>query len=140
MVTQEFNYTKFTPSGLAKVNREELHEVFAISQLNKKGLLILGKPGTGKTFRVRQPRMVSANQLATEYQINGIGAVKALINNQIEYQGRQIVIDDLGIEENVKNFGTELDPVSYVIQAAYDINQRTERTTHTLLNIKPKLK
>ena len=125
-MVQQFEHTKFTSTGLPKVDREELHQLFAISIINRKSLLILGKPGTGKTYRIRHPRMVSASQLATEYQINGIGAVKALINNQIDYQNRTVVIDDLGTEENVKNFGNQLDPIAYVIQGIYDINQRGE--------------
>lgn len=87
------------------------------------GALLIGDVGVGKTTLIRTPRMISANKLALEYQASGIEAVKALINNQIQYQGLKVVIDDLGTEERVKNFGSELDPVSYVIQSIYDINQ-----------------
>ena len=92
-------------------------------QESPNGAILIGDVGVGKTTLVRTPRMVSANQLALEYQASGIEAVKALINNQLQYQGLKVVIDDLGTEERVKNFGTELDPINYVIQRIYDINQ-----------------
>ena len=90
---------------------------------SQNGAILIGDVGVGKTTLVRTPRMVSANQLALEYQAEGIQAVKSLINNQLQYQGLKVVIDDLGTEERVKNFGTELDPINYVIQRIYDINQ-----------------
>ena len=91
------------------------------------GAILIGDVGIGKTTLVRTPRMCTANQLALEYQASGIEAVKAIINNQIHYQAMKVVIDDLGIEENVKNYGNPLDPVAYVIQSIYEINQYAEK-------------
>lgn len=111
-----------------KLNRKE-----AAEQLKKgNSTIIAGLPGVGKTTLVRLPRMVSASQLAMEYQAYGLDAVKALINNQIELQG-PVVIDDLGIEENVKHFGNQLDPVAYVIQRIYDVNQTREEPIRLLI-------
>ena len=105
---------------LVKTNREGAKAHLAKS---KNGAILIGKPGVGKTTIVRTPRMISAPKLAMEFQTNGIEAVKAHINNQIWYQGMKVVIDDLGTEEDVKHFGNELDPITYVIQSIYDINQ-----------------
>ena len=99
----------------------------------KNGAILLGDVGVGKTTLIRTPRMVSANQLALEYQAEGIQAIKALINNQLQYQGLKVVIDDLGTEERVKNFGSELDPINYVIQRIYDINQVADQKIKLLL-------
>ena len=92
-------------------------------ETSNNGAILIGSTGIGKTTIVRSPRMVSAIQLATEYAVNGIDAVKALINNQIEYGNRKVVIDDIGTEENVKNYANSLDPIAYVIQRIYEINQ-----------------
>jgi len=119
---------KTTKTGLQILNREELSQKFAQNTINRKGLLILGLPGVGKTYCVRQPRMVSASQLSMEFQANGLEAVKALINNQINYQGQNVTIDDIGIEDDVKHYGNGLDPIVYTIQRIYDINQTAERS------------
>ena len=105
---------------LIKTNREGAKKHI---ETTENGIILIGNPGVGKTYMIRTPRMVSASQLALEYQASGIEAVKALINNQLQYQGLKVVIDDLGIEETVKNFGSTLDPITYVIQRVYDINQ-----------------
>lgn len=107
-----------------KLNREQA-KVFIESASN--GIIITGLPGVGKTTLLRSPRMISASKLAMEFQANGLDAVKALINNQIQYQGLKVVIDDLGIEEDVKHYGNQLDPISYVVQSIYDINQVAEQ-------------
>ena len=107
-----------------KTNREEAKKHLAQTQ---NGTIVIGNPGVGKTTLVRKPRMVNAAVLANEYKIHGIDAVKAHINSQIEYQAMTVVIDDLGTEENVRHFGNTLDPVAYVIQRIYDINQVAEQ-------------
>lgn len=112
-----------------KLNREE-----AKLQLEKGySTIITGLPGVGKTTLVRKPRMVTAAQLSLEYQAYGLEAVKALINAQVEYQNLTVVIDDLGIEEDVKHYGSTLDPITYVIQRIYDINQTAEKPIRLLL-------
>lgn len=109
---------------LVKTNREGAKKHI---ENTDNGVILIGDVGVGKTTLIRSPRMVSANRLALEYQASGIEAVKALINNQIYYQGMRVVIDDLGIEERVKNFGSELDPINYIIQTIYEINQTADQ-------------
>ena len=87
------------------------------------GTILFGEPGIGKTTLVRTPRMVSSSLLAMEFQVHGLDAIKGLINPMIEYESRTVTIDDLGIEEDVKHFGNGLDPIAYVVQRIYDMNQ-----------------
>ena len=107
-----------------KLNREEAKEWL---QKSKNGSILIGSPGVGKTTLIARDRMVSASLLAMEFQVNGIQAIKDLINPQIHYNNNVVVIDDLGIEEDVKHFGNGLDPIAYVIQRIYDLNQREDQ-------------
>jgi len=107
-----------------KLNREEAKEWL---QKSKNGSILIGSPGVGKTTLIRKPRMVSASVLAMEFQANGLEAVKSLIQNQIEYQDKTVIIDDLGLEDDVKHFGNGLDPIAYVVQRIYDINQMSDQ-------------
>lgn len=103
-----------------KLNRKEAEDYL---KETTKGSILIGAPGVGKTTLIRQSRMVSASVLAMEFQASGLEAVKAIINNQIQYQNRTVIIDDLGLEDDVKHFGNGLDPIGYVVQRIYDINQ-----------------
>jgi DNA replication protein DnaC len=105
---------------LTKLNREQAKEYLK----NKStGTILIGEPGIGKTTLVRTSRMISASLLAMEFQVHGLDAIKGLINPMIEYESRTVTIDDLGIEEDVKHFGNGLDPIAYVVQRIYDMNQ-----------------
>jgi DNA replication protein DnaC len=105
---------------LIKTNRKGAAEFL---QNSNNGIILIGSPGVGKTTLIRKPRMISASVLAMEFQANGLEAVKSIINNQIEYQNRTVIIDDLGLEDDVKHYGNGLDPIAYVVQRIYDINQ-----------------
>jgi len=107
-----------------KLNREEAREYLNNTD---NGVILIGSPGVGKTTLIARDRMVSASLLAMEFQVNGIQAIKDLINPQIHYNNNVVVIDDLGIEEDVKHFGNGLDPIAYVIQRIYDLNQREDQ-------------
>ena len=106
-----------------KFNREETKQHLSTSN---KGAIITGPVGVGKTTLIRKPRMVTAPQLVAEFQLHGIEAVQALINNQVQYQNLCVVIDDLGTEETAKHYGDTIDPIAWVIQRIYDVNGYAE--------------
>lgn len=111
---------------LIKTDREGAKAYLAESN---NGAILIGNVGIGKTTLVRMPRMVTATRIAMEYadKDGGLNAVRTLINNQIQYQGMKVVIDDLGREESVKNYSNALDPIAYVIESIYEINQTAEQ-------------
>ena len=113
-----------------KLNREE-----TVKHLNETGhsALIVGPVGVGKTTIVRQPRMVSAQTLAMEFALHGMDAITKHVNSQIHYQAMTVVIDDLGMEDDVKHYGNQVDPVQYVIHRVYDINQTAAQKIRLLL-------
>ena len=102
------------------LNRKEAKEYL---KNKSNGTILIGEPGIGKTTLVRTPRMVSATLLAMEFQVHGLDAIKGLINPMIEYESRTVTIDDLGTEDDVKHYGNGLDPIAYVVQRVYDLNQ-----------------
>jgi len=112
-----------------KLNREQAKDQLAKGN----STILVGLPGVGKTTLVRKDRMVSSHQVATEYQMNGVDGIRAMINNQIEFQNLTVVIDDLGLEQDVKHFGNGLDPIAYIIQRLYDVNQVAEKPIRLLL-------
>lgn len=115
---------------LIKGNRKEVAKYLETKRNH--GAIMFGDVGVGKTYLLRRPRMVSASELAMEFQASGIEKVKGIINDQIKFQGLNVVIDDLGTEEDVKHFGNGLDPIAFVIQKIYDINQRIEQEDHKI--------
>lgn len=113
-----------------KLNREE-----TIKHLNETGnsAIIVGDVGVGKTTIVRMPRMVSAQTLAMEFAMQGMEAINKHINSQINYQGMTVVIDDIGMEEDVKHYGNQVDPIVYVVHRIYDLNQTAAQKVRLLL-------
>lgn len=118
---------KLSRSGHTIVNREQLKALHTNALLTDKGQTILGLPGTGKTTILRTTRMVTAYQLAMDYQLHGIEAVKASINSMIQYENLKVTIDDLGTETIASNYGQQLDVISYIVQSIYDINQKADK-------------
>lgn len=112
-----------------KVNRKEAEQQLAKGN----STILLGSPGVGKTTIVRKPRMVTTRKIAEVYNQHGYDAVKGLINNQIQYQNLTVVIDDLGVEDDVKHYTNKLDPVASVILGIYEINQVAEKPITLLL-------
>ena len=107
-------------TSIKTLNRKEAKEYL---KNKSNGTILIGEPGIGKTTLVRTPRMVSATLLAMEFQVHGLDAIKGLINPMIEYESRTVTIDDLGTEDDVKHYGNGLDPIAYVVQRVYDLNQ-----------------
>jgi DNA replication protein DnaC len=109
------------------LTREQLAIEIELQKEKSKGLLIMGEPGMGKTHSIKTPRMVTASELALDYQAYGIQVVKDKINALVWLENFNVTIDDLGLEPKVKNFGNELNPIEWVILRIYSINQIADK-------------
>lgn len=116
----------------------------------KKGKFYYGAPGVGKSTRLRAEFAASTCPLKTfktAREVALIGNEKGLrgIAN-IVYNAIEIFIDDIGHEAlTVGHFGTVISPLSELIQAQYDENQKdphlrgtlSERPMHFTSNLMP---
>ena len=116
----------------------------------KKGKFYFGTSGVGKSTRLRAEFERSDCPLKafrTAREVALIGNTKGLSGiSNIVYNAIEIFIDDIGHEAiTVSNFGTVFSPLSELIQAQYDEDQkdpnakspRFERTMHFTSNLTP---
>ena len=107
--------------GIPIVNRKELNLILdRIEESNsKKGVVLLGKPGTGKTtiMNERVKYGISSNQLATKYMLKGI---EGFVNQQGNLMLPTCSIDDLGTEILPSHYGNKLDLIPYLLQLNYE--------------------
>ena len=112
---------KKTKEGIPVVNRQELNLILdRIKEKNSsKGILLMGKPGVGKTTimqRIVRP-FYSTNKIATHYMLKGI---EGFVNAQGNLMFDTSCIDDLGTEIIPSHYGNKLDLIPYLLQVAYE--------------------
>lgn len=124
-------------------------QYFNSKTLQKKGILLNGGVGTGKSTifsifsaltqiyeKTNKFRYIIANDITDKYAAYGENYFLELIeltNNE------NILIDDLGIEEPaVMNYGNKVDIMSKFLERRYNIWQVTGLNTHITSNLKRK--
>ena len=105
-----------------------------------KGILLLGPIGCGKTslmhliklfiFKEFDYRVVSTRKIVTEFIAEGQPILsKYGLTNQI------YCFDDLGIENNIKQFGNETNAMAEILLNRYEILINEKTVTHATTNL-----
>lgn len=116
----------------------------------KKGILLFGGIGVGKTelmefFMKNQKasyRIVTCKSIEEEYASGGIPAIRGYYNNmpvaknsdRFLHQFVGYCFDDLGVDEDVKNFGNKKNAMADIVQARYN-NKIDYKYTHMTTNL-----
>ncbi len=111
---------KKTKEGIPVVNRQELNLILdRMEGKVSKGVVLMGKPGVGKTtiMKQRSKEGYSTNRIATHYMLKGI---EAFVNPQGNLMFDTSHIDDLGTEIIPSHYGNKLDLIPYLLQLSYE--------------------
>jgi len=112
---------KKNEQGIPVVNRKELNLILdrIKEKGNDKGIVVLGKPGTGKTtiMNERVGHVISSNRIATEYMLKGI---EGFVNQQGRLMWNSCRIDDLGTEIVSSHYGNKVDLIPLILQLTYE--------------------
>lgn len=131
--------TPATPSIARYAARLKLHGQLSTAA-PPRGLALMGAIGTGKTTAMV---ILSAAfgwsiepvfELALEY---AAGGDEWLGRKMLDWRGRQIVLDDLGSESEVKHFGSKL-PIRDILAVRYQQWQLSGTITHLTGNLSAK--
>mgnify|MGYP002638350372 CR=1 FL=1 len=135
-----------TQNGLTILNQEQLLKVL---KAKPKGITLLGDVGKGKSWlfeqvffnvksadkdfdELRAP-MYTANDVAAIYASGGMEAILNKFSYQL--QGRQaLVIDDIGTELMLANYGVKVDIVEWLILECYAAKAPIFTTTNLTLD------
>ena len=138
---------KKTENGLVILNQEQ---VLKVLKAEPKGMTLLGPVGIGKSWLFEQvfknvktadkysdfegviPPMYTANDISSIYSDGGMEAILNKFKYQL--QGRlALVIDDIGTELILGNYGNKMDVVEWLILECYAAKTPIFTTTNLTL-------
>ncbi len=126
---------KKTENGTPIVNQKELIKLLKESP---KGLNVLGPVGIGKSWAFEQvfktsQKIWSANDISSLYARNGMQGIEDIFKYQLD--GRlPLIIDDIGTEIIMANYGVKLDVVEWLILQCYNAKTKMYFTTNLTLD------
>lgn len=106
----------------------------------KKGILLIGPVGCGKTslinilklfvFPDQDYQVLSTRTIASEFYNDGYQVV-----NKYGKKRKVMCFDDLGIENNIKQFGNETNSMAEILLHRYDLHVNHGVLTHATTNL-----
>ncbi|MBP3944470.1 AAA family ATPase [Sphingobacteriaceae bacterium WQ 2009] len=126
-----------------------LNDTFMCSELGinlKKGILLAGPIGCGKTFLFELIRTIldyenqfkikSCRSIVSEYAENGPLVIRQYTRGHIYHQKPFVFcFDDLGAEMNTNYYGTEINVLGEILLTRYDVFVREGVKTHITTNL-----
>lgn len=124
-------------------NMGAIAEIVSLFEKNERGIMILGNPGSGKTFaldclqRILHPQdkrlfsSINAIDLVTEFNQHG----HEVFNR---HNTKNMLFDDLGTERKGRYFGESIEVFENLIQLRYNLFRNHGRITHFTSNLKLK--
>ena len=116
----------------------------------RKGLFLSGKTGVGKTVHMKILRqfmsykerfkMKSCTQLALEYMDQGSQILTKYGRNYVDHVDQNTInqsycLDDIGTEDEVKHYGTQINVLGQIILMRYELYQERQVLTHFTSNL-----
>lgn len=104
---------------------DEAIKVAATARLNHLGVFAFGPPGTGKTLFIRsisRPFVPNSN-ITYYFNLKDPNAIKSMRDYADFYCKQDIVIDDLGCEAMINEYGVLHEPAIELIQAHWALNE-----------------
>lgn len=123
-----------------KENIEPMNEIIARFDKNERGIMILGNPGSGKTFafdclqRIIHPEdkrffsTQNAIDFVTEFNQHG----HEVFNR---HNKKNMLYDDLGTEKKGKHFGENMEVFENLVQIRYNLFRNSGKITHFTSNL-----
>ncbi len=122
-------------------NQAPMKQIFDVFEANKFGVMVIGQTGSGKSLifealhRVLNPkdqkkfRIESAMDIVHDYNTCGSEVF------ELFKQKRNFVIDDLGVENLGRFFGTDCNVIEDLIQIRYNLFKSNGCRTHFTTNL-----
>lgn len=126
---------KKTENGTPIVDQAQLVKLLKESP---KGLTVLGPVGVGKSWAFEHVftstvKMWSANDISALYATQGMAGIQEKFRYQLK-GSLPLVVDDIGTEIIMANYGVKLDMVEWLILQCYNAKTKMYFTTNLTLD------
>lgn len=123
-------------------NEKQIKKISEIVQENKRGVMIVGNTGSGKTILMQMLKNIAHPQDKANFIYKKAKEIVIMFDNdEIKYdvysyyKTRNVLFDDLGTEDKGNNYGVRTECFETIIQDRYDLYKETGMVTHFTTNL-----